>query len=346
MTANYYLPPEWVEQSGVMITWPHHENTWRPSLAEVEESFVAMAKHIADREKVLISCLSPEHLAHVKKCLEQAQANLSAIKLVVAPSNDVWARDHGPITVMSQDKIKLLDFKFNGWGNKYPSHRDNQITGHLYQQGVFDQIPIETIDVVLEGGSLEVDGKGTLLTTSSCLLAENRNPHLSKDELENLLKTKFNVQRVLWLDHGYLAGDDTDGHIDTLARFTDPETICYVSCDDPLDEHYEELKAMEAQLKTFTTLDGKPYRLVPLPWPGAKLSEEGDRLPATYANFLIINDAVLMPTYDDPADAKALEQLQSCFPSREVIGVPCRWVIEQYGSLHCVTMQLPKGVLA
>lgn len=339
------LPPEWSEQSAVMLTWPNAENSWRPSLHAVEQSFIAIAKNAAEYEEVVISCLSEDHVQHVKTALKRANVHMSAIHLYAIPSHDVWVRDHGPITVVNSEHPKLLNFTFNGWGNKYPAERDNAITESLHRLGAFQKNELETIDLVLEGGSIEVDGHGTLLTTRSCLLAKNRNPHLSEAQIEAQLKELFNVQRILWLDHGYLAGDDTDGHIDTLARFTDPHTIAYVTCDDPEDEHYDALQKMQQQLRSFVDYQGQPYRLMPLPWPKAKCSEEGERLPATYANFLIINRAVLVPIYDDFADEVALQQLQNCFADRKIIEVPCRSVIEQYGSLHCVTMQLPKGVV-
>jgi agmatine deiminase len=343
--SHYSLPPEWSEQSAVMLTWPNAENTWKPSLHAVEQSFTAIAKAVAEYENVLISCLSEDHLQHVKTTLKNANVHMSAVYLYAVPSHDVWARDHGPITVVNSKQPKLLNFTFNGWGNKYPATRDNELTERLHRLGAFKNNELNTIDLVLEGVSIEVDGYGTLLTTRSCLLAKNRNPNLTEAEIETQLKKLFNVQRILWLDHGYLAGDDTDGHIDTLARFTDPHTIAYVTCDDSQDEHYDDFQKMQQQLSGFVDYQGKPYRLMPLPWPRAKHSEEGERLPATYANFLIINRAVLVPTYDDSADEIALTQLQNCFADRKIIDVPCRPVIEQYGSLHCVTMQLPEGVL-
>lgn len=340
----YHLPPEWAKQSGVMLTWPHEENSWYPSLAEVESSFTIIATEVSKREKVLISCLHAVHQAHIEALLRAAEVDLTHIKFYVAPSNDVWARDHGPLIVTdNQNQIKLLDFKFNGWGNKYPADRDNVLTLNLHRQGAFSHNPLEQIDLVLEGGSVEVDGEGTLLTTRSCLLSPERNPTVSAENLELYLKQWFGVKRVLWLDHGFLAGDDTDGHIDTLARFINPETIAYVSCTEPQDEHFVALQAMEQQLRSFKNYRGESYKLVPLPFPAAKYGPDDRRLPATYANFLIINGAVLMPTYADPADAEALHLLQTSFIDRDVIGVPCRHVIEQYGSLHCVTMQLPMG---
>jgi agmatine deiminase len=345
-SCRQYLPPEWASQSGVMLTWPHSHGDWAGRLPQVEPVFVAIARNVAQREKVLISCYDAKHLEHVKNLLVADGVDMTKVVVRTAPSNDTWARDHGPITVTCQNELLLLDFEFNGWGGKYGYELDNRITRRLYDADVFGDTPLQTMDLVLEGGSIEVDGSGTLLTTSRCLLTPTRNPGLGKDRIERRLKEALGLNRILWLDHGYLAGDDTDSHIDTLARYCDAHTIAYVSCDDSADEHYVELKAMEAELRHFTAADGTPYRLVPLPWPRALHDEDGRRLPATYANFLIVNGAVLVPTYRDPADAAALERLRECFPDREIVGIDCFPLVFQYGSLHCVTMQLPAGALA
>ncbi len=340
-----YLPPEWAPQSGVMLTWPHAHGDWAARLATVEPVFVAIARAVSRRERVLIGCRDDTHHAHVAALLRAAGVKSSRVILRVAASNDTWARDHGPITVLCRNDPTLLKFGFNGWGGKYPYELDNAVTHRLYESGAFGDTPLQIVDLVLEGGSIEVDGSGTLLTTERCLLAPTRNPALTRARLEATLKELLGLNRILWLDHGYLAGDDTDSHIDTLARFCDARTIAYVACDDPADEHYRELKAMETELRAFRAADGAPYRLVPLPWPRAKYNEAGERLPATYANFLIVNDAVLAPTYDDPADGMALTRLKECFPDREIVAIDCAPLIYQYGSLHCVTMQLPAGVL-
>lgn len=343
--ATAWLPAEWAPQSGVMLTWPHAHGDWAPYLTEVEPVFVRLAQEIGRRERVLIGCYDAAHRQHVRDTLTQAGVRMNQVDLRIARSEDTWARDHGPITVHAQGRPLLLDFQFNGWGGKFAAVLDNDITLRLHEDGAFGQALLETIDLVLEGGSIEVDGAGTLLTTRRCLLAPTRNPQLDQAQIEDKLRQLLGVRRFLWLDHGYLAGDDTDSHIDTLARFCDPGTIAYVACDDPRDEHYAELRAMAAELRAFLGADGAPYRLVPLPWPRARYDGTGRRLPATYANFLVINEAVLVPTYDDPADAIALARLQSCFPGREIVGVPCLPLIHQYGSLHCVTMQLPTGTL-
>jgi len=340
-----YLPPEWAPQSGVMLTWPHAHSDWAPILDRVEPVFAEIARQVARFEKVLIACRDDRHRAHVVRQLAAAGVATDRVVLGIAPSNDTWARDHGPIATQCQNELTLLDFGFNGWGGKYPHDLDNVITRALYRQGVFGKSPLQTVDLILEGGSIEVDGSGTLLTTERCLLAPTRNPGVTRGQLEKRLGELLGLNRFLWLRHGYLAGDDTDSHIDTLARLCDAHTIAYVACDDPADEHYAELKAMEAELRAFRTADGRPYRLVPLPWPKPKYNDDGGRMPATYANFLIINDAVLVPTYSDAADAVALERIKTCFPSREIVGIDCLPLIFQHGSLHCVTMQLPAKIL-
>ncbi len=328
-----------------MLTWPHAHSDWAPVLAAVEPVFVAIALAIAQREKILIACYDEDHKRHVATRLQAAGLSAHRLLLHIADSNDTWARDHGPISVSCSGETRLLDFTFNGWGDKYPADLDNHVTRRLHTAGAFGHTPLERVDLVLEGGSIEVDGSGSLLTTRRCLLAPTRNPGMSQAQLEQQLGEHLGVTRVLWLEHGYLAGDDTDSHIDTLARYCDVNTIAYVQCDDPQDEHYAELKAMERELHALRSISGEPYRLVPLPWPRAKLDEGGARMPATYANFLIINDAVLVPTYNDPADVIALARLRTCFPGREIIGIDCLPLIQQHGSLHCVTMQLPAGVL-
>ena len=262
--------------------------------------------------------------------------------IVGEPSNDTWARDHGFISLVDdQGGRRLLDFKFNGWGEKFPAELDNAINRRLYDEGKISGEYIDCLDFVLEGGSIESDGEGTVFTTSCCLLAPHRNQPMTREQIEERLKQELCAERIVWIDHGSLTGDDTDGHIDTLVRICPDDTLLYVGCDDPQDEQYEELKLMEEQLKTFHTLEGKPYRLVKLPMP-RPIIFEGERLPATYANFLVINGAVLCPTYDQPdLDAEALRLIGEAFPGREIVGLDCRSIIKQHGSLHCCTMQYP-----
>lgn len=316
---DYRLPAEWEPQSGIQLTWPHADTDWAPMLDEVLLTYDAMAREIKKREQLLI---------------------------VGPPTNDTWARDHGFITLTGPDGIQLLDFCFNGWGEKFPAELDNALNKRIYDEGTMTGEYVSHLDFVLEGGSIESDGKGTIFTTSCCLLAPHRNQPLSKEALEEKLKAYLYADRVLWIDHGQLTGDDTDGHIDTLVRIAPDDTLIYVGCDDPQDELYEELQLMEEQLRTFRTSDGQPYRLKRLPLPRPIHDEDGCRLPATYANFLVINGAVLCPTYDQPdKDQEALQIIASAFPDREIVAIDSRSLIKQHGSLHCCTMQFPAGVL-
>ena len=336
---NYFLPPEWYPQQGIMLTWPHAKSDFGATLSVVESVFIELARQIILQESLIISCFDQNHVEHVSEAL--SFLDLSSIHFYIVPSNDTWARDHGPITVLKNGNKVVLDFIFNGWGNKFVADKDNEITQKLYHQGAFSHAELYSIDFILEGGSIEVDGEGTLLTTKRCLLAKTRNPQLTQADIEKKLGELLGIHRFLWLENGFLRGDDTDSHIDTLARFTDANTICYVKCDDPKDEHYAELKKMEEELENFKNFQGNPYRLIPLPWPSPKHNKINQRLPATYANFLIINSAVLVPIYNDLQDKEALKQIKYCFPDREIIGINCLPLIEQGGSLHCVTMQLP-----
>lgn len=314
-------------------------------LGPVERVFTHLACEISHRERVLIVAADAAHQAHVRGLLATAGGEMRRVTITIAPSNDTWARDHGPISVQTATGPRLLDFTFNGWGNKFPAERDNRITGELAAAGCFGAIPVETAAMVLEGGSIDTDGAGTLLTTSRCLLQPSRNPELNRIDIEARLRELLGIERVLWLEHGALAGDDTDSHIDTLARFADPGTILYQACADSGDENCLELSKMAAELSAITNINGEPYRLVPLPSPRPIHDAHGQRLPASYANFLIINGAVLVPAYDDPADEIARESIAGCFPGRDTITIDCLPLIHQFGSLHCVTMQLPEGVL-
>ena len=337
-------PAEWAPQYGVLLAWPHGDSDWASVLDDVEAVYMELTFHLSRHENVIITCRDQVHQDHVVQCLQQAAVVLSRVSLQIVATNDTWTRDYGPLTIVEDDNYVLLDFIFNGWGNKFNAKLDNQATRRLHELGVFDSVALRHIDMVLEGGSVDFDGHGTLMTTSQCLLTPTRNPQLDRNRIEARLKELFGIDRVLWLEHGMLIGDDTDSHIDVLARFCDTDTIAYSSCNDEKQGHYEELKLMETELGSFRTLSGKPYRLVSLPLPSPKYDQEDLQLPASYANFLITNKAVLVPTYGDPMDAVALERLGACFPGREVIGIHCLPLISQHGSLHCITMQLPVGI--
>jgi agmatine deiminase len=335
------FPAEWEEQDGILLSWPHRHSDWLPFLDQVEPVFFEIATAISRFERVVI--LAPDRQALAGRLCD-CGAVMDRVIIVEIPTNDTWIRDFGPITVLNDGRPLLLDFGFNGWGLKFPACLDNRASRLLHAAGAFGTTPMQTVGMILEGGSIESDGGGTLLTTADCLLEANRNPHLRQEAIDSALTGLFGTEHHLWLTHGFLEGDDTDSHIDTLARLCPDATILYVACDAPDDPHYAPLDAMRTQLESFRTRDGRPYRLLPLPWPAACRDENGDRLPATYANFLVLNGAVLVPTYRDGNDDQALAMVRKAFPGREIIGICCLPLIRQHGSLHCVTMQIPKGV--
>jgi len=346
---NFRLLPEWAEQDAVMLTWPHTNTDWADNLARVEPVYIELAKHITAKQALVIVAHDEALKTHINSLLNDAGIKQTRVYFVVTPTNDTWARDHGPLTCSAIEKpeqLKVYDFTFNGWGNKFESALDNQINHILVKQLSNINNQYQALDMVLEGGGIEINEHGVLLTTSECLLNKNRNPNLTPNDIEVLLKAHLGATRFLWVDHGYLAGDDTDSHIDTLVRFAPNNTLVYVKCDDESDEHFSALDAMEKQLKSFKTADNTPYKLIELPWPKAVYDDENTRLPATYANYLIINNTVLVPTYDDASDQRALTQVQKAYPEHTIIGVNCLPIIEQFGSLHCITMQLPRGFLA
>jgi agmatine/peptidylarginine deiminase len=318
---------------------------WEYMLHEVNACYMNIAVEILKRQKLIIVCHDAVVIKYELRDYKDLFGNLTLVEIL---ANDTWARDHGGISVFKNGKKYIYDFTFNGWGLKFASDLDNQITRGLFSRHIFgeDVVLENRKDFVLEGGAIESDGRGTLLTTSECLLSPNRNSYLSKEGIEDYLKEIFGLDRVLWLDYGYLAGDDTDSHIDTLARFCDEHTIAYVKCDDENDEHYAALFRMEEQLKGFTDYKGQPYRLIPLPMAKAVYDEDNVRLPATYANFLIMNDIVLMPLYNDAdGDEEAKAKLRQAFPRKDIVGVDCSPLIRQHGSLHCITMQYPENFI-
>ncbi len=345
MLSGYRLPPEWARQDAVLLTWPHAGTDWADDLAAVEAVFIQLAGTILRYQALVVLC----HDAALRDRLKTLFTNLPQLYPVyfaLIPNNDSWARDHGPITVLDNTGAPVwLNFCFTGWGDKYAATLDNQINDHLFGAPFIAVRKIERLDLVLEGGAIDTDGCGTLLVTKRCLLHPNRNPGLSQSELTARLSELFGLQQMLWLDHGGLAGDDTDGHIDMLARFTPGGAIVYQGCDDRNDSHFAELQAMAQQLAQCCNAQGQPYPLFALPWPAAKLDADGSRQPASYANFLIINGAVLVPQYADEADARALAVIGQAFTGYDIIGIPCLPLIRQRGSLHCVSMQLPRGVL-
>lgn len=337
------FPAEWEPQSAVLIAWPNADTDWANRLGEVEETYIALVTAITRFQPAVIIVADEDVEAYARARLSSARVDMDRVRFVEAPYDDTWLRDSGPISLREGSGFRLLDFRFTGWGGKFDASQDDLLVERLHEAGTFLNSARQSIDFALEGGAIETDGAGTLLSTWQCL--HERHPEVSREELTAKLAGWLQQDRVLWLDHGYLEGDDTDAHIDTLARFAGPDAIVFQSCDDPADSHYAELQAMANELALLTTRDGKPYRLFPLPW-AQPIIDEGRRLAASYANFLIVNGAVLMPAYGDVADASAQAVLAEAFPDREIVPVPCRPLIWQNGSLHCITMQLPKGLVA
>jgi agmatine/peptidylarginine deiminase len=335
------LPAEWQPQSAVQLTWPHERTDWAPVLGEVVPCFAAIADEVAKREKLLIVCTDKND---VRRHLNPA--NLNRVIFREMDTNDTWARDHGGISVWINGLPVVYDFVFNGWGMKYAAGYDNLITRRLFDTHTFaPQVELRSQHpFVLEGGSIDSNGRGVLLTTSACLGSPNRNDSLSPAQIDDYLKRTFGLRRILRLEDGYLEGDDTDAHVDTLARFCSDDAIVYVQCNAPTDSHFHALRRMEDNLKAFRQENGQPYRLLPLPM-APKVTEKNRRLPATYANFLVVNGAVLMPCYDAPEDRQAAAGLQTAFPGREIIGINCLPLIRQHGSLHCVAMQYPEDFI-
>jgi agmatine deiminase len=338
------LPAEWEPQDAILLAWPHKNTPWSTHLDDLVQLYEALVSVICDFADVVIA-LPDAAISEVRARLGAMEIPLEYVYFYAVDSNDTWIRDFGPITVETEAGMKLLSFEFNGWGEKHAFDLDRQVSRKMHMLNAFPAADIESVNFVLEGGSIESDGQGTLLTTESCLLHKNRNPGFSKDQIEQQLKAALGVRKVNWLRSGYLAGDDTDGHIDVLARICPNNTIIYTACDDEADEHYIALKNMEQELMAMTNADGQAYRLLPLPWPGVKYSDSDQRLPATYANFLIVNEAVLVPIYESLSDEDALDVVSQAFPGYEIFGIPCLSLIERGGSLHCITMQLPEGVL-
>lgn len=349
MSAELRFPAEWESQSAVLIAWPHVETDWAERLGEVEDTYVALVAAITRFEPVVICVADDDIETYAEMRLRSNRVDMARVRFVTVEYDDTWLRDSGPITLKRADGgFRLLDFRFTGWGGKFEASRDDQLVGTLAGNGLFAQADVQSIDFALEGGAIDTDGAGTLLSTWKCL--HERHPQLARDEVSAKLAGWLAQRRVLWLDHGYLEGDDTDAHVDTLARFASADSIVFQACDDAGDSHHAELTAMGKELAALRTADGRPYRLFPLPW-ARPILDEGRRLAASYANFLIVDGAVLMPAYGITPDERvtddaARDVLAAAFPDREIVQVPCRPLIWQNGSLHCITMQLPAGLLA
>jgi agmatine/peptidylarginine deiminase len=345
-SAALRLPAEWEPQAGVLLAWPHEDTDWAARLPEVESTCVAMVAAITRYEPVII-CVSDKQVRdHAAALLADAGVAAEKIRFVEIEYDDTWLRDSGPITLSNGAQRVMTDFRFTGWGGKFQASHDDCLVAGMFARNVFPGAEHRRVDWALEGGAIESDGAGTLLTTWRCL--HHRHPELGREQMTRILSQNLGADRVLWLERGYLQGDDTDAHIDTLARFAPDDAIVFQACDDAADPHFDELAAMREELAALRTLADKPYRLHALPW-ARPIFDGGDdiggrRLAASYANYLVVNDAVLVPAYGDPADAPAAQVIGQAHPGRHVVAVPCKPLIWQNGSLHCMTMQLPQGV--
>jgi len=328
------LPAEWEKQEMILMAFPTLQSDWVDDISSAYSIFIKIASAISYNQK-LILLVPPQEKEKIKRkfCYHDK------ISFVPYDIDDTWIRDYGPISVIENSKRVLKDFIFNGWGDKFPHDKDNLSSEYIHKNLYFGLSKLENIDFILEGGSIDSDGNGTILTTSECLLNKNRNNKFSKTDIEAIFKKELGIQNTLWLNHGYLSGDDTDGHIDMLARFVSRETIVYLKCYDKSDEHFQELEKMEKELKSFKNINGDPYKLIPLPLT-KPIYKDNKRLPASYVNFLIINSAVLLPIYKDESDKMVIEIFKNIFKDREIIPLDSRRLIEQGGSIHCSTMQV------
>lgn len=333
---------EWEPVGTVLLALPHEDTDWSYILPEAIDQYKRLVKALTDEDvHVTLLCRDKEAASQIMK-----HCRKSLIRYVEMEYNDTWTRDYGMISVIRHDRLRALDFGFNGWGLKFASDKDNLVNLHLHQGNILAPLTYRNErDFTLEGGSVETDGAGTVLTTSRCLQSPNRNGGKTKGELNDILRQRLGAEHVLWLDHGALMGDDTDSHIDTLARLAPHDTILFTGTRDFDDPQFEELLAMRAQLSMFRTMTGDPYNLVELPLPDAIHDEDGTRLPATYANYLVTDKTIFMPTYAQPdKDELAMRTIKIAFPDHKVVGVDCRTLIRQHGSLHCATMQVPEGI--
>lgn len=344
MSESSRFPAEWEPQSAILMAWPHAGTDWAERLLSVQQCFAQIMAAICRFQSLIVCVPNAETEMQARRFLSEANCNTQHLKFAFIPYNDTWLRDSGPITLNnSNNSMQILDFRFTAWGGKFEAELDDQIIAKLIEQNCFTNFEYQRINFALEGGAIETDGSGTLLSTWHCL--HERHPEKSREEISQLLMSHLHQEQILWLNSGYLEGDDTDAHIDTLARFASPHSIVYQGCQDQSDSHYAELQRMTDELKQFKQKSGDTYHLFELPWPEPVL-DNGRRLAASYANFLIINGAVLMPIYNDSADSQAILVMQSAFPHHEIVAVNCRDLIWQNGSLHCCTMQLPEGLLA
>ena len=339
-----HLPAEWSPQGAVLLIWPHADTDWGPRLAAVEDAYAALCLAITRHQPLVVVCRDRRVRDHALGKIAATGAARAAIATFVVDTDDTWARDIAPLTVLDDGLPVLIDCGFNGWGGKHEHARDAAFGRNLVDSAGFATLGYERADLVLEGGAIETDGAGTLLVNAPSVLDEHRNPGMGRTDVEAALRRPLGIERVLWLDVPPLAGDDTDGHVDTLARFCGPGTIAHAAPRDADDPNAAALAVLADQLAALRTPAGEPYRLVPLPGPEPVMEPGSGPGPASYANFLVINGAVLVPSFADAGDGAAVDALQPLFPGRTVLPVPARTFLAQGGSLHCLTMQFPEGV--
>ena len=336
---GYRMPAEWSPHGATWLSWPHNTESWPGRFDTVEPAMTAIVTALVASEPVFINVLSLEHELHVQRVLETAGVDLEQVRFFLFPTNDAWCRDHGAIFVTREGEQPLaaVDCDYNAWGGKYPPwDLDEQIATRMAD---WLGVPRFSGGLVLEGGSIDVNGAGALLTTEQCLLNPNRNPSMSQAEIEQRLRALFGVQQIIWLGDG-IVGDDTDGHVDDLTRFVAAHKVVTVVEADPADENHLALADNLERLRKTRLANGRPLEIIELPLP-APIHCDGQRLPASHANFYIANRSVLVPVFDDPNDAIALQRLAGCFPNRNVVPVDCRDLVWGLGAIHCLTQQLP-----
>ncbi|MDE5592218.1 MAG: agmatine deiminase family protein [Helicobacter sp.] len=337
---------EWEKQDGILLAFPHKDSDWKTYLQEAREVYSEIIYHILRLETCILICQDKQECEeYLTRHFRLKKWDLKVFKnlyILEIPTNDTWARDFGGITICKNNKNIVFDYGFNGWGLKFTANFDNTITKKLGALNIFNKI--KTKSLILEGGSIESNGEGILLSNTQCLLESNRNPSYSLKKLSKKLKKDLGIKKILWLHHGFLEGDDTDSHIDTLARFITPNTIVYLKCENKRDKHYDDLAKMEKELQNLKNLNKKPFHLIPLPFCTPKYYNN-ERLPATYANFLFLNDSILFPIYQDKNDKRAIEIMQKALPHHKIIPIDCSVLIRQHGSLHCISMQFPYKTL-
>ena len=337
--AGFHFPAEWAKHTATWLSWPHKEESWPGKIGMIYSPYAEFVKILTEGELVRINVVDEQMMAFAKQQLLAVGVDLTKVEFFEFPTNDAWCRDHGPAFLINSDTKEkvIVDWGYNAWGDKYPPYDlDDVIPTKI---GTHFGFPVYHPGIVMEGGSVDFNGKGTVLTTTACLLKKNRNPHLNQQQIEEYLQNYYGIEQVLWLGDGII-GDDTDGHIDDITRFVNEDTVVTVVEENEDDENYHILQENLQTLKTMRLLNGKPLNIIQLPMPDPVVYD-GQRLPASYANFYIGNATVVVPTYRCSKDEKALEILQQCFPDRKVVGIDSTDIIWGLGSFHCLSQQEP-----